>query len=463
MLFWTTHIASFLRGPDLPPMARRTYRWHLAYALFDAAAGGIISITPTFALKAIGGQSWQMPLRELYAAIGMLVTLYLGCWMASRRKMPFVVVPGLLCGLSSLTMALAIPNAFWFLTLLGVGAMFEIMTRPATATILRLNYPVAQRGHATGSVRTWSSLTFVVSILLSAYLLQVAGDAVVVMARVQVVLAGVLSMAGFLCFRQVPVNEDPVEQRDRLPAEITQNLRDAVQVVRNARYRRYLVGCFVDGFSGALYFPLIWAFLGTTLGFKYVGCAMFMHAIPALTTVALTGWLGRWFDRSNPWVSWAWIRFAWGLDALLLAATPFTAAIFPSALIVLPLTGRLLRGSVQGGQWVLWWQIGVTHFAPPGQDTSRYMGVMVFLNGATRLTASAMGMVLASLNVPTTTILTIGGAGVILSGAYSLAQARRERREHRPQTVSEFESQCLARTLAVRHHGVKEMLRHTDE
>ena len=41
----------------------------------------------------------------------------------------------------------------------------------------------------------------------------------------------------------------------------------------------------------------------------------------------------------------------------------------------------MLRGSVQGGWWVLWWQIGVTHFAPPGQDTSRYMGIMVFLNG----------------------------------------------------------------------------------
>ena len=443
MLSWAAHIAGFLRSPDLPAVARRTYRWHLAYALLDAAAGGMLANAPSLALKAIGGQSWQMPLRELYAAVGMLVTLYLGCWMATRRKMPFVVVPGLLCGLSSLAMAWSMHSAYWFLTLFGVGAMFEIMTRPATAAILRLNYPADQRGHATGCVRTWSSLTFVVSILLSAYLLQLAGGAAIVMARVQIVLAGVLSMAGFLCFRQVPVNEVPVEQRDRLPAEVVQNLRDAVHVVRDARYRRYLIGCFIDGFSGALYFPLIWAFLGTTLGFAYVGCAMFMHAIPALTTVALTGWLGRWFDRSNPWVSWAWIRFAWGLDALLLAATPFTAAIFPSAVIVLPLVGRLLRGSVQGGQWVLWWQIGVTHFAPPGQDTSRYTGVMVFLNGVTRLTASAMGMVLAGLKVPTTTILMLGGVGVILSGVYSLVQARRERREHRPQTVAEFESQFL--------------------
>ena len=63
---------------------------------------------------------------------------------------------------------------------------------------------------------------------------------------------------------------------------------------------------------------------------------------------------------------------------------------------VLPLLGRVLRGSVQGGWWVLWWQIGVTHFAPPGEDTSRYMGIMVFLNGASQIAASLAGMALTA-------------------------------------------------------------------
>lgn len=440
---WVSHVAIFFASPELPARARRTYRWHLTYALLDATAGGMLLNAPAFALKAMGGQSWQMPLRELYAAIGMLATLYLGCWMAPRRKMPFVFVPGLLCGLSALAMALALGSSFWFLTLLGIGAMFEIMTRPATAAILRANYPATQRGHATGNVRRWSSLTFVVSILLSAYLLQIAGEAVIAMARMQIVLAGTLSLASFLCFRQVPVNDAPAERGHGLRSEIVQNLRDAVQVVRDSRYRRYLLACFVDGFSGALYFPLIWVFLSKTLGFGYVGCAMFMHAIPALTTVMVTGWLGRWFDRTNPWISWTWIRFAWGLDALLLAITPCSATLFPAARTILPIAGRLLRGSVQGGQWVLWWQVGVAHFAPPGQDTSRYTGVMVFVNGATRLMASATGMLLASLGFQTTTVLALGGVGVMVSGLYSFAQARRERRENRPDTIAEFESQFV--------------------
>ena len=39
------------------------------------------------------------------------------------------------------------------------------MTRPAITAILRLNYPVAQRGHVTATVRQWSSLSFVVVLI----------------------------------------------------------------------------------------------------------------------------------------------------------------------------------------------------------------------------------------------------------------------------------------------------------
>lgn len=131
----------------------------------------------------------------------------------------------------------------------------------------------------------------------------------------------------------------------------------------------------------------------------------------------------------------------WGLDAILLATTPLLAAIWPPAILLLPVVGRLLRGSVQGGWWILWWQIGVTYFAPPGEETSRYMGIMVILNGAVRLSAAAAGMVLAAMAVSPQTLLMIGGCGVIVSGVYSLYQAAWERKLHQPETLTEFERQ----------------------
>ena len=401
---------------DLPADARRTFRFHLAYALLDAACGGILLNAPFVALRALEASNWQLPLREGCVGIGMLASLYLGSWMATRRKMPFVFLPGMFASLSALAMAaaLALGDPFWFLLSFGVGGMFEIVTRPAIAAILRLNYPVAQRAHVTATVRQWSSLSFVVMLMLSAYVLRCAGDQAKTAAGVEIVCAAALGLASFLCFRQIRVHEDVGNARPGFRLEVVKNVRDAVDVVfRDARYRRYLVGCFVENFFGMLYLPFIAAFLSTTLGFGYGWCAALMHGIPTLTAFVTTGLLGWWFDRANPWVSWARVRFAFGLDALLLAATPLAAAMLHPLVFLLPMLGRLLRGSVQGGWWILWWQVGVTHFAPPGKDTSRYMGSLVVVNGVSRILASAAGMVLTSqaLSIQPVTLLWIGGLG----------------------------------------------------
>ncbi len=48
------------------------------------------------------------------------------------------------------------------------------------------------------------------------------------------------------------------------------------------------------------------------------------------------------------------------------------------------------------------------------------MGIMVFLNGIIRFSASAAGMMLAAMAVSPQTLLVVGGIGVIFSGFYSL-------------------------------------------
>ena len=145
-------------------------------------------------------------------------------------------------------------------------------------------------------------------------------------------------------------------------------MRDAVDVVvRDGRYRRYLLGCFLEDFFGMLYLPLIRAFLSTTLGFDYRWCAALMHGIPAFTAFVTTGcWAGgltgpiRGF-RGPAFVSpSAWMRCCW-------RPRRWAAALLHPFVFLLPILGRLLRGSVQGGWWILWWQVGVTHFAPPGK------------------------------------------------------------------------------------------------
>jgi len=460
MLFWGTVARSLFRGPGLTGNARRTFRLHLSYAVLDGAAGGILLNLPLWAFKTLGAPAWQLPLRELYSGIGMIASLYLGSWMASRRKMPFVIVPGLLAGIGLLTTS-GMPSTLLIFTVLGISALFEILTRPAIATVLRQNYPVERRGYATGVVRKWSSLAFLASGLISAVLLhlvtehhEVAGYAASGQlsdwltgrsaghtGRLLIVLAGMLSLASFLRFRQIRVEEDPALLRHDMRPEVARSFREAAGVVvRDGRYRRYLLGCFLDGFCQALYLPLLWAFFSSGLGFGYVGCNALVHSIPALLAFLVTGAVGHLCDRWNPWIAWALIRLMIALDALILVATYYAVGFVP-VLILLPFLSRMMRGAVQGGWWIMWWQIGVTHFARPGEDTSRYMGIMVFLYGAIRLSASGAGILFTALGTPPVALLFVGGIGGVLSALYSLRMASWEKRECRPRTITEFERQ----------------------
>ncbi len=433
-------IKRILQGPQLPPEALHTYRYHLLYAVMDGAAGGILLNTPIYALKILEASQWQLPMRELGAGVGMLGGLYMGSWMARRPKMPFVVIPGLICAAFALSMALVQRSSFWFLLLLTISAAFEIVTRPAVTTILRFNYPVECRAAAVGQVRRWSSLAFLVASFLSAYDYHYAGEAIRLHVRAQILLAGSLSVGSFLSFRMIRVRERPACRN--LQPELLRSLKEsALVVLRDLRYCRYLAGCFLDGSSQLLYLSMLWAFFDRTLGYGFFGCVMLMHTLPALMAFLVTGALGRWVDRTNPWVAWALVRFCWGADALLLAATPLCAPLFPPALYILPVTGRIIRGSVQGAWWIMWWQIGVTYFAPPGEDTSRYMGIMTFLNGATRLAGSGLSVALGALGVAPMTMMLIGGCGVLLSGAYSLALAYYEELRRVPSTIAQFEHQ----------------------
>ncbi len=207
---------------DLPDDARRTFRFHLAYAVLDGAAGGILLLAPLIAWRMMRAESWHLPLREAYAGLGTLAALYLGCWMAPRRKMPFVFIPGLLSSLCTTAMALALGNAFWFLTFLGLGAMLEVITRPAIAAILRLNYPVAHRAAITGRVRQWSSISFAASIMLAAMLLNGAVKDVhaPLVIRCLIAAAAVLGLTGLFCFWQIRTDCDVAEPRGNFRPEI---------------------------------------------------------------------------------------------------------------------------------------------------------------------------------------------------------------------------------------------------
>ena len=212
-------------------------------------------------------------------------------------------------------------------------------------------------------------------------------------------------------------------------------------LAENHRFLRYLAGFFLYGFSGLLYAEQAKGFF-KDLQFGYLEIQLISEVVPSVAQFLTTGLWGRFFDRTTPNRAWVPIRIGWGLDPLLLllAAAADTHWHLHGLAISGFIVARLFRGAVMGGYWVLVWQIGVTHFAPPGGDTSRYMGLMTFTIGLMRLSAGLVGSWLV-YRYGSAAVFLIGGIGVILSGLYSIVLARRDRDLPHMSTIADFESQ----------------------
>jgi hypothetical protein len=359
--------------------------------------------------------------------------------MAKRRKMPFVVAPGIAFASASFVASIC-ENPLWFLAVIGVGSAFEMAAHPAITSVLRRAYPASQRAAAVGETRKWASLVFLISILGSAASLHWAGQDALFVIRLQLCLAGVLSLGSFLSFRRIRVDNTSLHEGDGARTDPGFGLAALMQpLTGNSRFRRYAASCFVFGFSGLLYLAYIEAILVRDLKLGYLGAAGLLHVIPSVASFLTTGYLGRWIDRTNPWTAWGWIRLGWGLDPVFLSVVSFGALPLSGA-VVLAALARASRGTTMGASWVLWWRVGINHFAPPGADTSRYMGVYVFLNGIMRLVAPVVGGWLIYY-FSRSEMLMIGGFGVIASSMHAFWEARRERGDPRLTTMAAFEAQ----------------------
>jgi len=418
----------------LPDWAVRTFRYHLAFSVLEAAAAGILANVPMMALKGLHAKDWQLTVPLTIASLGMFAGFLSGLVMSSRRKMPFVVVPGLLYALCAMCMAAA-GHPLVFLIVFGLGSCFDFVMRPAIAAIMRLNYPVTHRGAVAGRIRRWAALVFLIGTMGSARLLDHFAGAERWCIVALMSLAGIFILAAYACFGCIRVREARVSIPMPRPS-IARELARSIHIVEHdRRFRSYLMGFFLFAFSGLMYAAIIPLFLKENLHCGYTSVALLLDVIPSVTSFLVMPRLGAWFDRENPWLTWAMVRLGWGLDPLILAVT---TVVWPIVAMPLAIVARMARGSAMGGSWVLSWQIGVNHFAPPGADTSRYMGVQILMNGIVRLIAPTVGAIILTRSSPAM-LLRIGGTGVLLSAAHAAWHVARERRTPSLQTMASFE------------------------
>ena len=183
-------------------VSRRAFRYHLAFTLLDAVFAGITGNAPLMAVKAMGATDVQLQVPLAMASIGLFAGVFAGAAMATRRKKPFVVAPGIAEAVSALLMAwMRRSSAAWFLALSGAISIFDFAMRPAVPSILRSVYPDRTRSHVAGTMRQYASVVFLASTLASAWFLSIASSHVMAMIRIQLVVAGLFGLASYACFK----------------------------------------------------------------------------------------------------------------------------------------------------------------------------------------------------------------------------------------------------------------------
>src|SRR5262245_6124203 len=98
-------LVSAFSPPDLPPASRRAFRFHLAFALLEALALGILNNVPLMAVKAMGATDRQLQIPIIMTSLGLFSSVFTGVAMSTRRKKPFVLVPGVASAAATLLMA----------------------------------------------------------------------------------------------------------------------------------------------------------------------------------------------------------------------------------------------------------------------------------------------------------------------------------------------------------------------
>ncbi len=214
----------------------------------------------------------------------------------------------------------------------------------------------------------------------------------------------------------------------------------AATIRHDARFLRYLVGCFLFGVGALTYDPILRAYFSHELGLNYTQTVLLADVIPSVCSVLTIHRLGSWLDRTNPLRAWAAIRFTWGLDPIILALAP----AFPVPAVAAAAVARLLRGSVMGGSWILWWQLGTNYFARRRELTSAYMGLHISLNGAQRVCGPPLGAILGGL-LSRRAVLLVGGLLVLCSALHAWRQARAEKVDGRYPTFADAEREDLVR------------------
>ncbi len=420
----------------VPLTSRPTLYYDIRSAPFAGIYSGIVMfVLPWFLKDTLNGSDWEVAILMSARPASFLLNVIWAHLCANRKKMPFVLWPGLISRFMIVLVGFYL-NSTMVVVLGSLANIIDAMATPAVNAIWRNNYPGTHRYKVIGTVLGVVSLCGAISSLAAGVMRQYLGEYDIptnttdLLFRIVFILGGICGMTGVWIFSRIKVRGEssslskvngPSATEGGAPRPRDDSFVGNLTLLwRDPKFGKFMLVQMMMGFANLMTMPVLILLLKWQ-GANWVEAMLIIGVATALPRAITMPLWGRILQRLNPMQARAIFNLIWPIGFLMIALSGSNLWVVFAA--------RVFIGVGQGATFLLW-TLQQTYFARK-EDLPRYMGVHGTLTGIRGLIGPAVGVVLTTyLYYNVQHILFYLSAGIYLCAWYlAMRMAMRERKE----------------------------------
>lgn len=411
----------------VPREAREAYRKDAVGGMLAGAFNGaIIPFMLVMAREKLHASELCLGIMTAASAVGSMAALFYANAMEGRKKMPFVVWPGVIGrGLFVLAPFATTPLTFTMMVFSALG--LQSIVGPAYAAVLKEIYPDRQRGRIMAYIRVGMAFaafatTFLVGAMMKGGRIPFLNWSMPKLDyRAIFPIAGLLGAGSSIAFgtiKTAPV--DPSHPSNRRGSTLGY-LLGTLSILREDRgFAWFLAAIFVSGFGNLIAIPFYPIMQVDVLHITSTWVAILANTATVFAMLAFFYW-GKTIDARCP------LR-ATMINVLITACIQLI--YFATTKVWMLLPAAMLAGIAASGTELAYFN-SILHFAKDGKE-SQYQALHAFLFGIRGTIAPLLAPVLTGLGVGVRTVF-LASALLMVVGALMQMRSMRSDRAMSPQ------------------------------
>ncbi|MFQ3548119.1 MAG: MFS transporter [Armatimonadota bacterium] len=312
----------------VPLEARENYR-------YDSWSGMLGSVSIAFvgpfaaviAREQLKASAFEIGLLTAAPVIGSLLSIFWAQIMIGKRKLPFVVVPIVLCRIFLLLVILSY-SSFSFVMFISLFFFVASVSGPAYSRVMKGIYPDSDRARIMSYVRQNVLIVIIIFTAFAGKLLQIVSY------RYVFPIAGIIGMLAAYTFNKLKMEENVNE--DNISGKKTNSLNyliDTLKILKyDKAYRWFTIAMFVFGMGNFIAAPVFSIYQVDVLGVD-TRWASYYTVITQIISLFLFPYWGSRIDKKSPIKTFSVCVLFWCLIPLNYYFSISPATLIPSAVI----------------------------------------------------------------------------------------------------------------------------------